>query len=105
MSTLDLPSEGLDNYLTLLYFAVFSVVSARERRAFWSTRPSRWLIGTLTAEALVGTAVTRVGLPDLQALPWAETAGIFAYALVACLLVNDLLKVGLIRWRIPTAVA
>jgi len=28
----------------LLYFAVFSVVSARERRAFWSTMPSKPLM-------------------------------------------------------------
>ena len=29
------------SFLTLLYFAVFSIVSARERRAFWSTMPSK----------------------------------------------------------------
>jgi hypothetical protein len=30
---------------------------------------------------------------------------IFAYAMVACLVVNDAVKVALIKWRIPSAVA
>ncbi len=29
----------------------------------------------------------------------------FAYALVACLGVNDTMKVALIKWRVPAAVA
>src|ERR1019366_1815220 len=40
------------SFLTLLYFAVFSVASARERRAFWSTLPSKALIAALMADAL-----------------------------------------------------
>ncbi len=93
------------SFLTLLYFAVFSVLSARERRSFWSTMPSKSLIGALTAEALVGTVLTRVGIPGLAPLAWAHTVGVFAYALVSCLVVNDALKVFMIRWRVPTAVA
>jgi hypothetical protein len=30
---------------------------------------------------------------------------IFGYAMVSCLLVNDAVKVALIKWRVPTAVA
>jgi plasma-membrane proton-efflux P-type ATPase len=93
------------SFLTLLYFAVFSVVSARERRAFWSTLPSKALMAALTADALTGTILTRVGLPGLMPLPWWQTLSIFAYAMVSCLIVNDALKVVMIRWRVPTAVA
>ena len=35
------------SFLLLLYFAVFSVVSARERHWFWSTMPSKALMGAL----------------------------------------------------------
>ena len=35
------------SFLTLLYFAVFSIVSARERRSFWSTMPSKTLVAAL----------------------------------------------------------
>jgi H+-transporting ATPase len=93
------------SFLLLLYFAVFSVVSARERRAFWATMPSKALMAALAADAGTGTILTRVGLPGLSPLPWAQMLGIFAYAFVSCLVVNDLVKVVMIRWRIPTAVA
>jgi magnesium-transporting ATPase (P-type) len=93
------------SFLTLLYFAVFSVASARERRAFWSTLPSKALMAALTADALVGTILTRVGLPGLMPLPWGQTLTIFAYAMVSCLVVNDVLKIVMIKWRVPSAVA
>ena len=93
------------SFLLLLHFAVFSVVSARERRSFWSTIPSKPLLAALAAEALVGTVLTRVGLPGLMPLPWPATLAILAYAMVSCLVVNDALKVMMIRWRVPAAVA
>ncbi|MEO2090809.1 MAG: plasma-membrane proton-efflux P-type ATPase, partial [Gemmataceae bacterium] len=84
---------------------VFSVVSARERRWFWATRPSRSLTAALALEALVGTALALVGLPGLAPLPWEQMAAIFGYALVSCLVVNDTLKVVLIKHLVPVAVA
>ena len=93
------------SFLLLLYFAAFSVVSARERRWFWSTMPSRTLMGALAADALTGTILTFVGLPGLVHLPVSQTLSIFACALFACLGVNDALKVLMIRWWVPDAVA
>ncbi|MEZ5498817.1 MAG: plasma-membrane proton-efflux P-type ATPase [Steroidobacteraceae bacterium] len=86
------------SFLLLLYFAVFSVVSARERSAFWSTMPSRTLVAALVADTFVGTLLTRVGLPGLMPLPWWQTLGIFTYALFSCLVINDAVKVSMIRW-------
>ena len=93
------------SFLMLMYFAVFSVVSARERRAFWSTLPSKTLMAALAADAIIGTILTRVGLPGFAPLPWPQTLEIFAYALVACLVVNDALKVVMIKWLVPAAAA
>ena len=93
------------SFLTLLYMAVFSIVSARERRWFWATMPSKTLITALAANALIGTALTFVGLPGLMPLPWEQTLAIFAYAMVACLIVNDAVKVAMIRWRVPASAA
>ena len=93
------------SFLMLLYFAVFSVVSARERRAFWSTMPSKVLMAALVADALTGTILTRVGLPGLMPLPWSQNLAIFAYAMVSCLVVNDAVKVVMIKWCVPTAIA
>jgi magnesium-transporting ATPase (P-type) len=93
------------SFLALLYFAAFSIVSARERRWFWATMPSNAVVAAVMAETLIGTLLTRVGLPDLPPLPWPQTLAIFAWAMVSCLVVNDAVKVALIKWRVPTASA
>ncbi|MFI5182361.1 MAG: plasma-membrane proton-efflux P-type ATPase [Thermoanaerobaculia bacterium] len=93
------------SFLLLLYFAVFSIVSARERRWFWTTMPSKTLVAALAAEVAGGTLLTLAGLPSLTPLPWGQTFAVFAYAMLACLVVNDALKVAMIKWRVPTTVA
>jgi plasma-membrane proton-efflux P-type ATPase len=93
------------SFLLLLYFAAFSIVSARERRWFLSTLPSKTLMLALGVEVLFGTTLTLVGIPDFAPLPWWQVASILGYAMVSCLLINDAMKVALIRWRVPDAVA
>jgi P-type E1-E2 ATPase len=92
------------SFLLLLYFAVFSVVSARERSWFWATLPSKTFLVALAADALTGTVLTFVGLPGLKPLPWWQMVAVFVYAMVACLGVNDALKVAMIKWRVLNAV-
>src|ERR1017187_4125690 len=93
------------SFLLLLYFAVFSVVSARERHWFWATMPSKTFLSAIAADAIVGTALTFLGLPGLTALPWWQPLAIFVYAMVSCLVVNDALKVAMIKWRVTNALA
>lgn len=93
------------SFLTLIYLAVFSIVSARERRWFWSTMPSKTLMAALAADALIGTVLTRVGIPSLAPLPWWQTLAILGYAIIASLGVNDAVKVAMIKWRVPRAAA
>lgn len=90
------------SFLMLLYFAVFSVVSARERRWFWATLPSKTFLFALTADAITGTVLTFVGLPGLMPLAWWQTLAVFVYALVSCLVLNDAVKVAMIKWRVLT---
>lgn len=92
------------SFLMLLYFAVFSVVSARERSWFWATLPSKIFLSALSADAVIGTGLTFVGLKGLAPLPWWQMLATFGYALFSCLIVNDTLKVALIRWWVPRAV-
>jgi plasma-membrane proton-efflux P-type ATPase len=99
------PALHTFSFLVLLYFAAFSIVSARERRRFWTTRPGKTLLAALAAEVLVGTALTRVGLSGVAPLPWQQALAVFAYALFCCLVVNDALKTIMIRKYIPGAVS
>lgn len=93
------------SFLTLFYMAIFSIVSARERRRFWATAPSKTLAIALVGVTLIGTLLTLVGIPGLMPLPWWQTLGIFFYAMMSCLIVNDAVKVVMIQWRVPSAVA
>ena len=85
------------SFLTLLYLAAFSIVSARERSRFWTTLPSKSLVVAIVADTLTGTILTFVGIPGLVPLPWWQALTIFVYAMVSCLVVNDALKVMMIK--------
>jgi magnesium-transporting ATPase (P-type) len=82
------------SFLLLLFFAIFSIVSVRERRAFWASRPSRLLAGALAADAAAGLAIAAFGLGELAPLPPALVALVLAWS-SACALVNDFVKTRL----------
>jgi len=101
----DLNSLHTFSFLVLLYFAVFAVVSARERHWFWATFPSKTFLSALVANLLIGTALTFAHIPELMPLPWWQELIIIVYAMLACLGVNDAVKVVMIKRLIPGAVA
>jgi P-type E1-E2 ATPase len=82
------------SFLLLLFFAIFSIVSVRERRAFWASRPSALLAGALAADAAAGLAIAAYGLGELAPLPPALVALALAWTLV-CALANDFVKTRL----------
>lgn len=90
-------------FLTLLFFALFSLVSIRERRPFWSSRPSTVLAIALVSDMCLGALIGTVGLGELRPLPPGTMAFIALYSLVFSLGVNDLVKSGVIAYyrRLP----
>ncbi|HLY75992.1 MAG TPA: plasma-membrane proton-efflux P-type ATPase [Planctomycetota bacterium] len=78
----------------LLYFAMFSLLSIRERRHFWASWPSKMLMGGLAFEFVAGTALSSVGIPGLMPIPITATLAALAYAFIFSLWVNDALKVA-----------
>ena len=80
----------------LFYFALFSIVSARERRHFWTSWPSGTLIAALCLDAVAGTALSVVGIPGLTPVPWHETVFVLLAAMT-CSLINDVVKTALFR--------
>ncbi len=83
-------------FQTLLFFAIFSILSVRERRPFWASPPSMILGLALLADAAAGLLIGAHGLAELAPLPWRQTVIIIAYACVFSLLINDIIKVMLI---------
>ena len=84
-------------FQALLFFALCSVVSIRERRHFWSSRPSAVLVWALLGDACVGIAIGTYGLGELRPLPVNQTACVVGCAVVFSLIVNDFIKAALIK--------
>jgi H+-transporting ATPase len=87
---------GTFAFQTLLFFALLSILSIRERRGFWSSRPSAILAVALALDALAGIAIGAFGLAELRPLSAVQTLLVVGYATACCLLVNDPVKVLLV---------
>ncbi len=83
-------------FQTLLFFALFSLLSIRERGAFWSSRPSWLLAIALAADACAALMISIYGLAELAPLPLSQTVFVIGYALVCSLVINDFAKVALL---------
>ena len=81
----------------LFYFALFSIVSARERRHFWTSWPSGTLIAALCLDGAAGTVLSVVGIPGLTPVPWRQTVFVLIAALICSLVINDFVKATLFR--------
>lgn len=82
------------SFQTLLFFALFSILSVRERRAFWASAPSKILAAALLADGCVGVLTGIYGLAELRPLPLQQTIFIAGYALLFSLGVNDIVKLA-----------
>jgi plasma-membrane proton-efflux P-type ATPase len=89
------------SFQALLFLALFSLVSIRERGYFWSSRPSTVLAAALVADGCAGLLIGRFGLGEMRPLPLAQSAFVLGYSFVFALLVNDLAKTMLIAPRRP----
>jgi H+-transporting ATPase len=85
------------SFQALLYFALFSILSIRERDHFWRSRPSAVLAAALTGAGILGALLPLADLPGLRRIPAEQTLVVIGFALLASLLANDLLKTVLIR--------
>ena len=90
-------------FQTLLFFALFSLLSIRERRAFWRSTPSLALVMALCADALIGVLVGLYGLADLRPLPFGVTLTIIGAAAVCSLGINELVKLAAMTWVRPAS--
>ena len=73
----------------------FTVISIRERRHFWASRPSKWLALALSLNTVLVYFLVTTGLPGLTPITTLEVLFILGYGFVTCLLINDLVKVPL----------
>jgi plasma-membrane proton-efflux P-type ATPase len=88
---------GTFTFFMFLSFAVCSIASIRERGPFWKSQPSRILLGALVLDEALGLGIAGLGVPGLPTIGLGRSLFVLAYALLFGLLLNDLVKVRLIR--------
>jgi len=82
-------------YLNLAGISTLMIV--RERNHFWNSRPSRFLSVTVFAEVLFVIAVSVFGVLELAPIGFVPVLAILSYTLLTTFVINDPIKVYLIR--------
>lgn len=81
------------SFLSLFFFAIFSLLVVRQEGHFWRLRPSSMLAGVIIADVIIAVLIGVFGISGLPGIGWPILLFIIAYSLVFSLGVNDFLKV------------
>lgn len=81
----------------LAAFALFAVLSLRERRAFWRSCPSAVLLWVVAGDGVLAIVIGLTGLAEMSPLSLQEIMAIYAVAGFLTLGPNDWLKTRLMR--------
>lgn len=76
----------------LFFFAIFSIFVVREKKHFWNSAPSKFLLTVMLIDTLMGFCFVTFGLLGFTALPIEHTLFVFGFAALFSLAINDLVK-------------
>ncbi len=82
-------------YINFVGFSTILVL--REQDHFWKSRPSKFLGIVILAEFLLVAAISMLGVLELAPLGYLPVLTILGYSMLTSLLINDPIKVYLIR--------
>ena len=92
------PVNRTFSFEILLFSAVTSIFVIRERRHFWSSRPSRLLLTIMALDILAGALISTLGIPGVfPPLPLAMTLVLLGWNLALSLIFNDFVKFVLLK--------
>ncbi|MDI6896594.1 plasma-membrane proton-efflux P-type ATPase [Methanocella conradii] len=86
-------------FCMLIFGGLFTIFMVRERGYFWNSRPSNILLAAIGGDMLVTTIVSVFGIPGLMPIPLAYVLIAWAWYLLFALLINDAMKVRVLRLR------
>jgi len=81
----------------LVFSGSFTVLSIRERKHFWHSKPSKTLGLALIINSIIVILISTLGIPGIKAISLIEIIIIIVYSFVFCLLLNDFVKNFLIN--------
>ncbi len=79
------------------FVGIATILILREQNYFWKSRPSGFLSIVIVAQVLLVSAISLSGVLELAPLGYLPVLAIFGYTLLTSLLVNDPIKVYLVR--------
>jgi H+-transporting ATPase len=81
----------------LVFSGYFTVMTVRERKHFWESKPSRPLALAMTINSIIVSLISTVGVPGLASITLLELLTVLAYSFVTCLLLNDFVKMLVVK--------
>jgi len=81
----------------LVFSGLFNVIIVRERNHFWTSRPSRFLVLSILGDIIIVLILSIFGVYSLAPISSLAIFGALAYSLIICFLINDFIKVILVR--------
>ncbi len=84
-------------FVWLTLSGYYTVLSLRERKHFWESKPSLWLALALVLNTAIVYVISTLGLLGLSSITSLEFVFLLAYGFVVCLVINDLVKVPLTK--------
>jgi len=85
------------SFQTLLLFAIFSILVARERGHFWHSKPGKALLAAVVFDLAAAVSIALIGIPGLKPLPPILMLIVLGYSAAFSLVINDLAKYILVR--------
>jgi H+-transporting ATPase len=81
----------------LFYSATLIIFNVRERRFFWSSMPSKILLVSNIISIAIATIIVTTGIPGLTPVNIGQTLIILSLSALFTFVVNDLVKVALVK--------
>jgi len=81
----------------LVFSGYFTVMTVRERKHFWESKPSKLLALAMILNSIIVSVISITGAPGLSSITPSELLTVLTYSFVTCLLLNDFVKVFMVE--------
>jgi H+-transporting ATPase len=81
----------------LIFVELLDLLIIRERKHFWNSKPSRFLILAIAGDLVLVFLISVLGLPGIVPIPPTAALAVAAFSFVIAFLINDPIKVLLVR--------
>jgi len=85
----------------LIFVELLDLLIVRERKHFWNSKPSRFLLLAIGADLVLVFLISIFGLPGIAPIPALAALTVVGLSFIIVFLINDPIKVILIRkfWK------